>query len=167
MSRKQIWKATCASIAVMGMLENAVAVAAEPILTQALSTTSQGASIETNPSTETHLDTARKIALLRSKVKYVFVLFQENRSFDHYFGTYPGANGLVSTFPGAVTSVPANQTSSYTQNIVKSTYDSSAAASSPRSARSWRRAPLWTRTATPFSSTRRAFTRSITPIPAT
>jgi phospholipase C len=126
MSRKQIWKATCASIAVMAMLENVAAVAAEPILTQALSTTSQGAGIETNPSTETPLSTARKIALLRSKVKYVFVLFQENRSFDHYFGTYPGANGLVATFPGAVTSVPANQTSSYTQNIVKSTYDSTA-----------------------------------------
>ena len=27
-------------------------------------------------------------------MKYVFVLFQENRSFDHYFGTFPGANGL-------------------------------------------------------------------------
>ena len=36
----------------------------------------------------------QKIALLQQKVKYVFVLFQENRSFDHYFGTYPGANGL-------------------------------------------------------------------------
>ena len=45
-----------------------------------------------------------KIALLRQKVKYVFVLFQENRSFDHYFGTYPGANGLFSTYPGAAAS---------------------------------------------------------------
>ncbi len=35
-----------------------------------------------------------KLALLRKKVKYVFVLFQENRSFDHYFGTFPGAHGL-------------------------------------------------------------------------
>ena len=37
-----------------------------------------------------------EIALLRKKVKYVFVLFQENRSFDFYFGTYPGARGLFS-----------------------------------------------------------------------
>jgi phospholipase C len=26
-------------------------------------------------------------------VKYVFVLFQENRSFDFYFSRYPGADG--------------------------------------------------------------------------
>ena len=43
-----------------------------------------------------NLTQAQKIALLRKKVKYVFVLFQENRSFDFYFGTYPGARGLFS-----------------------------------------------------------------------
>ena len=117
MSRKQIWKATCASIAVLGMLENTVAIAAEPVLTQATSTGTAGAAIETVPTNETHISNARKLDLLRKNVKYVFVLFQENRSFDHYFGTYPGANGLTTTFPGAVTSVPANQTASYTQNI--------------------------------------------------
>ncbi|HEY4380587.1 MAG TPA: alkaline phosphatase family protein [Acidobacteriaceae bacterium] len=37
-----------------------------------------------------------KLKLLREKVKYVFVLFQENRSFDFYFATYPGADGLYS-----------------------------------------------------------------------
>ena len=37
-----------------------------------------------------------KLQLLRDKVKYVFVLFQENRSFDFYFATYPGADGLYS-----------------------------------------------------------------------
>lgn len=37
-----------------------------------------------------------KIALLRAKVKYVFVIFNENQSFDHYFGTFPGANGIYS-----------------------------------------------------------------------
>jgi phospholipase C len=34
--------------------------------------------------------------LLRKKVKYVFVLYQENRSYDSYFGTFPGAEGLFS-----------------------------------------------------------------------
>jgi phospholipase C len=34
------------------------------------------------------------VDLLRQKVKYVFVLYQENRSFDSYFGTYPGADGI-------------------------------------------------------------------------
>lgn len=36
----------------------------------------------------------QKLALLKQKVKHVFVLFQENRSFDQYFGTFPGVNGL-------------------------------------------------------------------------
>jgi phospholipase C len=33
---------------------------------------------------------------LRARVKHVFVIYQENRSFDHYFGTYPGAENLAS-----------------------------------------------------------------------
>jgi phospholipase C len=41
-----------------------------------------------------HLTTTQKIELLRSKIKYVFVIFHENESFEHYFGTFPGANGL-------------------------------------------------------------------------
>ncbi|MHB8512577.1 MAG: alkaline phosphatase family protein [Actinomycetota bacterium] len=28
------------------------------------------------------------------KIKHVVVIMQENRSFDHYFGTYPGADGI-------------------------------------------------------------------------
>jgi phospholipase C len=28
------------------------------------------------------------------KIQHVVVIMQENRSFDHYFGTYPGADGL-------------------------------------------------------------------------
>ena len=29
-----------------------------------------------------------------SKIKHVIVIMQENRSFDSYFGTYPGADGI-------------------------------------------------------------------------
>ena len=39
------------------------------------------------------------VALLRQRVKYVFVLFQENRSFDSYFGSFPGADGLFDKSP--------------------------------------------------------------------
>ena len=28
------------------------------------------------------------------KIKHVIVIMQENRSFDTYFGTYPGADGI-------------------------------------------------------------------------
>ena len=48
--------------------------------------------------------------LLRSRVKYVFVIYQENRSFDSYFGTFPGADGLFSR--------PAAQTPGFYQEIV-------------------------------------------------
>jgi len=51
-----------------------------------------------------------KLKLLREKVKYVFVLFQENRSFDFYFASYPGADGLYSH--------PASDVAGFTQPIV-------------------------------------------------
>lgn len=31
----------------------------------------------------------------RIPIEHIIILFQENRSFDHYFGTYSGANGLT------------------------------------------------------------------------
>jgi phospholipase C len=58
---------------------------------------------------EPTLSQAREIALLRKHVKYVFVLFQENRSFDSYFGSFPGANGLFSQ--------PAADTPGFSQPI--------------------------------------------------
>ena len=32
--------------------------------------------------------------LAREKIKHVVIIMQENRSFDHYFGTFPGADGI-------------------------------------------------------------------------
>lgn len=57
-----------------------------------------------------YLTHAQKLDLLRKKIKYVFVLFQENRSFDFYFGTYPGARGLFSQ--------PVSKTPGFVQPIV-------------------------------------------------
>ncbi|MEO8639065.1 MAG: alkaline phosphatase family protein, partial [Chloroflexota bacterium] len=37
---------------------------------------------------------AAQLALARTKIKHVVIIMQENRSFDHYFGTYPGADGI-------------------------------------------------------------------------
>jgi phospholipase C len=82
---------------------------AEPALTLATSVGTAGAGQAAVIADQSNLTTAQKIALLRQKVKYVFVLFQENRSFDHYFGTYPGANGLYATYPGAQASDPYSQ----------------------------------------------------------
>ena len=56
-----------------------------------------------------------KVALLRQRVKYVFVIFHENESFDHFFGTFPGANGLFFAPQGAT---PANATPSFVQKYL-------------------------------------------------
>ena len=121
MTKKQFWKSTSASLALVSMLTNTIATAAEPNLTLATTTTSLGQQYARFPTGQTKLGQAQKIALLQSKVKYVFILFQENRSFDTYFGTYPGANGLFSTYKGAnpadPMAIPANQTASFVQNI--------------------------------------------------
>jgi phospholipase C len=34
-------------------------------------------------------------AAVRSRIKHVFVIYQENHSFDNYFGTFPGADNLA------------------------------------------------------------------------
>jgi len=38
--------------------------------------------------------TANQLQQMRSKIKHVVVIMQENRSFDQYFGTYPGVDGI-------------------------------------------------------------------------
>jgi phospholipase C len=91
----------------VGVAPPAFAQASEPAITQASSSSyGSSSSVFHSVSSMTSLTTAQKIALLRQNVKYVFVIFQENRSFDHYFGTYPGANGLFATYPGANSSDP-------------------------------------------------------------
>jgi phospholipase C len=88
-------------------------------LTLATQGGTEGAQQAINPSAQEKLSLRKKVELLRQKVKYVFVLFQENRSFDHYFGTYPGANGLFATYPGASSSDPYSQPAN-TQSSFKS-----------------------------------------------
>ncbi len=51
------------------------------------------------PSQEPGLSPGQMVKLLRQKVKYIFVIYQENRSFDSYFGTYPDAEGLFTNKP--------------------------------------------------------------------
>ena len=48
---------------------------------------------------EPHLTAAQMASLIRHHIKYVFVLYQENRSFDSYFGSFPGADGIYSQPP--------------------------------------------------------------------
>jgi phospholipase C len=50
------------------------------------------------------------IKLIQQNIKYVFVIFQENRSFDEEYGTFPGAYGLFSQ--------PEQDTPGFTQSIL-------------------------------------------------
>lgn len=56
-------------------------------------------------SREPKLSNEQLVKLLRKRIKHVFIFYQENRSFDSYFGTFPGAVGLYSQ--------PASQTPGY------------------------------------------------------
>ena len=49
--------------------------------------------VNTPASTSTAATTA-SLAEARSKIKHIVIIMQENRSFDEYFGTYPGANDI-------------------------------------------------------------------------
>jgi phospholipase C len=40
-------------------------------------------------------------AAVRARIKHVFIIYQENHSFDNYFGTYPGADNLASASAAA------------------------------------------------------------------
>lgn len=40
-------------------------------------------------------------SLARQRIKHVFVIYQENHSFDNYFGTYPGAENLATSLARA------------------------------------------------------------------
>ncbi|MGB8213844.1 MAG: alkaline phosphatase family protein [Anaerolineales bacterium] len=44
--------------------------------------------------TATTASTSNLLDLARTKIKHIVIIMQENRSFDQYFGTYPGANGF-------------------------------------------------------------------------
>ena len=39
-------------------------------------------------------DPQGQYGLVKDKIKHVIIIMQENRSFDEYFGTYPGADGI-------------------------------------------------------------------------
>ncbi len=110
------WQKGCASLALAACMQPGFALAqtAVPAATAGITIAPPSSPFVQNfvikPVQEAKLSQAQKLALLQKNIKYVFVLFQENRSFDFYFGTYPGANGLYSQ--------PASQTPGLTQPIV-------------------------------------------------
>jgi phospholipase C len=105
---RHILKQFTALVAAASMLQAPVAFAA-PVVTAQPGGPAGVRVYMVAASHEPGLTEAQELVMLRKRVKYVFVLFQENRSFDSYFGTFPGANGLFSQ--------PAAQTLGFTQPI--------------------------------------------------
>ncbi len=98
MTLRNWYRNSCAALATVAMLQPGVGFAQESPadVTIAPKSSDMVARFATDMAAQPSLSTAEKVALLQQKVKYVFVLFQENRSFDFYFGTFPGAHGLFS-----------------------------------------------------------------------
>ena len=94
MTRKQWWKSTGATIAATSLLAGQALAAATPdVVLGAASSPAMKYAI--SPAAEPLLSHAAKQALIKANIKYVFVIFQENRSYDHFFGTFPVAGGRL------------------------------------------------------------------------
>ncbi len=76
------------------------------------STSGPTASSSTTPTTATVAPGPPEVGI--HKIRHVVIIMQENRSFDSYFGTYPGADGIpgLAGNPGAVPCVPNPSTGS-------------------------------------------------------
>lgn len=61
---------------------------------QPTSTTAPVAAATNSPALSPTTAVSNQPTLLRDKIKHIIVIMQENRSFDTYFGTYPGAEGI-------------------------------------------------------------------------
>ena len=68
----------------------------EPLVENQPNPDSEIAAHVTDAKTDAASNVPEIVKLLREKVKYVFVIFQENRAFDQMFGTFPGAHGFFS-----------------------------------------------------------------------
>jgi phospholipase C len=108
MFRNKLLRTTAFAVGLIAMAANTTAGMAQTPGTASPGTTATVAGL-------TH---AQMVALLQANIKYVFVIFAENRSFDHYFGTFPGANGLFSA-PAGFT--PGNAAPGFNQQILDTT----------------------------------------------
>jgi phospholipase C len=100
MTKARLLRSSCAWVAIGALvLQAPLACAAEAPLVEIGKPTSDIVARYASKPATMQMAHAAKLALVKQKVKYVFVLFQENRSFDQHFGTFPGVDGLFSQSP--------------------------------------------------------------------
>jgi phospholipase C len=91
--------AKLAAAIVAGVLALPIAASAQPARAMVTPQPEPGPAIApyiVDPAADPQMDRNELIRQLRQKIKYVFVIFNENHSFDNEFGVFPGANGLFS-----------------------------------------------------------------------
>jgi len=98
---KKLLKSCSALVAVASMIQPMAVVPAAATTTSSIVTAQPNLNATVSkyaisPQKDPPLTNAQMAALVRNKIKYVFVIFNENESFDHEFGTFPGVNGLYS-----------------------------------------------------------------------
>ncbi len=91
---KRSLRSSSAILSIFAMLQAQAAMAQTQGVHQQPLSSALTATYATVLGLEPQLTASQRLALIRQKVKYVFVLFQENRSFEQFFGTFPGADGL-------------------------------------------------------------------------
>ena len=84
-----------------------LAVGAAAIVVVAACTGSNSGTIPTNSRSAPATDSSSAPATGIHKIKHIIVIMQENRSFDTYFGTYPGADGIPMSGGKPTVCVPA------------------------------------------------------------
>jgi len=87
-------RSSIAMLAVIGMVQGQAAMAQTAGVHGQPKSSNLTMSLATELALQPQLSSEAQLALIQQKVKYVFVLFQENRSYEHFFGTYPGTEGL-------------------------------------------------------------------------
>jgi phospholipase C len=96
---KKFLKSCSALVAVASMIQPmavAPAAATASIVTAQPNLNATVSKYAISPVEDRPLTNAQMTELVRNKIKYVFVIFNENESFDHEYGTFPGVNGLYS-----------------------------------------------------------------------
>lgn len=93
---KHFVKGGCALGALALLLSPEVGLASASVVTAQPNLNSTVSPFAIDPAADPMPEPDEMARLLRDKIRYVFVIFNENESFDHEFGAFPGVNGLYS-----------------------------------------------------------------------
>lgn len=113
---KQTLKSCSALVAATALLQAVLAPAAMAAnVTAQPNMNSAVAPYFNDPAGDPKLSNLQMAKLLQNKIKYVFVIFNENHSFDNEYGTLPGVRGIYADETGANGPLSAVNSASFNQ----------------------------------------------------